>query len=65
MRQIELTLTLAIPYDQNDAADTLRAINVEQNLRKELLNHTATFDGIVSAYAGSQMNRPVKDKVVK
>lgn len=65
MRQIELTLTLAIPYDQNDWNDTLRAINVEQNLRKELLNHTATFDGIVSAYAGSQMNRPVKDKVVK
>ena len=60
MKQIELTLTFSIPYDEKDSVNTLRAFKIEQELRKDLLNRGSLIDGVKSVLATSEMAQEYK-----
>tara|TARA_R110000822_G_scaffold50286_7_gene131469 strand:- start:179 stop:364 length:186 start_codon:yes stop_codon:yes gene_type:complete len=60
MKQIELTLTFSIPYDERDSVNTLRAFKIEQELRKDLLDRGSLIDGVKSVLATSEMAQEYK-----
>jgi hypothetical protein len=60
MKQIELTLTFSIPYEEKDPINTLRAFKIEQELRKDLLNRGSLIDGVKSVLATSEMAQEYK-----
>lgn len=60
MKQIELTLTFSIPYDEKDSVNTLRALKTEQELRKDLLNRGSLIEGVRSALATTEMAQEYK-----
>mgnify|MGYP003634058918 FL=1 len=60
MKQIELTLTFSIPYDEKDSINTLRAFKIEQELRKDLLDRGSLIDGVKSVLATSEMAQEYK-----
>lgn len=60
MKQIELTLTFSIPYDEKDSVNTLRAFKIEQELRKDLLNRGSLIDGVKSVLATTEMAQEYK-----
>jgi hypothetical protein len=60
MKQIELTLTFSIPYDEKDSVNTLRAFKIEQELRKDLLDRGSLIDGVKSVLATSEMAQEYK-----
>ena len=60
MKQIELTLTFSIPYEEKDSVNTLRAFKIEQELRKDLLDRGSLIDGVKSVLATSEMAQEYK-----
>jgi len=60
MKQIELTLTFSIPYEEKDPISTLRAFKIEQELRKDLLDRGSLIEGVKSALATTEMAKEYK-----